>query len=568
MLKYIDELGIERTIAEVTDTSSFATIETLESVNNELTAAVRRISNLGKHVGTFDTFAVLPYNVSAFLPLVPTVNDWISIRQDENNQNATTRYIIENIEPDGTITWSFDIVFVTDITGKMDIVPSANEGQIAIFDDNGQVTGANNDVLISSDSNNRLTIGSDGGLVSPIIPITDAVTPGIIRVQAGNGLNLGAGANSDRLEMNTVVADGNAGAMTGADKARLDGMEDGATANTAGDDTPLMNGTASPGDAGEFSRSNHVHPVDTGRAPAIVNTFTYVIDSNDALEAWANNDPGNDYSRVLIKSGTWTITRNLSGGTEAAPLAFLDISGGRTRTIIGESNSLISFVSTGATGDWVCGINSDSPSGIDYFFERVSVEISGDTNHAAFRMCSNFISCYGSGIGNFNNSGFRNCDNLTHCVAYSVGTVSNSGFRDCTNINNCTATTVNSGTGNNSAFRDCQYISRCNATATGTASNTGFRDCSNITNSVASCDGTTTNSGFRDCTGLVNCLGQATGPGTSGTGNFGFRDCRTGFGNRNGSTPSTTGTFSNCFMEQVTGSTAWANTAAGGYNLP
>ena len=507
MIKYIDELGNERTMAEVTDTSGFAVREDLESVNNELTAAIRNISNLGKHVGTFDTFSVLPYKASAFSPLVPTANDWINIRRDETQGNGTTRYIIDSIAGDGTIAWAFDIVYDTDVTGKMDLVPDASEGQLAVFDNNGQVTGANNEVLVSSDTDNGLTIGSDGGLKSSVVPV-------------------------------------------------------------ASDDYPEMDGIASPGDAQEFSRRNHVHPVNTDRAPANINTFTFVVDSNDALEAWANNAPGNDYSRVLIKSGTWTITRNLSGGTENEPLPFLDISSGRTRTIIGESNSLLSFVSTGTTGDWVCGINSDSPSCIDYFFERVSVEISGDTNHAAFRMCSNLISCYGSGIGNFNNSGFRNCDNLTHCVAYSVGTVSNSGFRDCTNLNNCTATTVNSGAGNNSAFRDCQYISRCNATATGTASNTGFRDCSNITNSVASCDGTTTNSGFRNCTGLVNCVGQATGPGVSGTGNFGFRDCRTGFGNRNGSTPSTTGTFSNCFMEQVTGTTAWANTAAGGWNLP
>ena len=56
------------------------------------------------------------------------------------------------------------------------------------------------------------------------VPPATATERGGVRVQTGNGLAFGAGANVDRLQMNTAVANGAAGAMTGADKAKLDGV--------------------------------------------------------------------------------------------------------------------------------------------------------------------------------------------------------------------------------------------------------------------------------------------------------------------------------------------------------
>ena len=197
MIKYIDELGNERTMAEVTDTSSFAVREDLENVNNELTAAIRNISNLGKHVGTFDTFSVLPYNVSAFAPLVPTVNDFANIRSDENNGNGTTRYIIDSIAGDGAIAWTFDIVYATDVTGKMDRVPSANAGQLAVFDDDGQVAGADTVAAIENetaareqaiDGLSRAMTEGDSNLRGRI----DEMPGSLISEDADNGVTLGS----------------------------------------------------------------------------------------------------------------------------------------------------------------------------------------------------------------------------------------------------------------------------------------------------------------------------------------------------------------------------------------
>ena len=63
-----------------------------------------------------------------------------------------------------------------------------------------------------------------------------------------------------------------AGFMAAADKAKLDGVAAGATANTASGATPKALGTATPGSLAGFSRGDHVHPkpspADIGAAAA------------------------------------------------------------------------------------------------------------------------------------------------------------------------------------------------------------------------------------------------------------------------------------------------------------
>ena len=85
--------------------------------DGELEAAIQGIGNMGKRAGTFDTFAGLPVNVSELAPKVPTVNDFANVRADETQGGATTRYVIDAIAVDGTITWGFDIVYSMDLTG-------------------------------------------------------------------------------------------------------------------------------------------------------------------------------------------------------------------------------------------------------------------------------------------------------------------------------------------------------------------------------------------------------------------------------------------------------------------
>lgn len=52
--------------------------------------------------------------------------------------------------------------------------------------------------------------------------------------------------------------------FTDSDKTKLDGIAEGATANTAGTNAPLMDGTANAGSSDAYAREDHVHPRDTG----------------------------------------------------------------------------------------------------------------------------------------------------------------------------------------------------------------------------------------------------------------------------------------------------------------
>jgi hypothetical protein len=214
--------------------------------------------------------------------------------------------------------------------------------------------------------------------------------------------------------------------------------------------------------------------------------FTFVIDSDADLAAWATNAPGNDYSRILIKAGTWTYNAPASnGGSLSAPLTAIDISDGRTLSVLGESGSLIVINHQSTATTHFCGIKGKINAENYCFFKNVQVQLSQNNNS-----------------GNSNGYGFYNCNNLTNCT----GTV----------------------------------------TGTGT---TGY---------------TVIGYGFYNCNNLTNCTG--TGTGTTGSSGYAFHTCRTGLGCKNKNSVNTS--FLSCYMEQSTGTTAWANTAAGGWNLP
>lgn len=53
-----------------------------------------------------------------------------------------------------------------------------------------------------------------------------------------------------------------------ADREKLGGVAEHATANAPSDDAPQMDGTASAGSSAAYARGDHVHPTDTSRAAA------------------------------------------------------------------------------------------------------------------------------------------------------------------------------------------------------------------------------------------------------------------------------------------------------------
>ena len=275
-------------------------------------------------------------------------------------------------------------------------------------------------------------------------------------------------------------------------------------------------------------------------------SYTFVIDSDAALQAWANNTSGNDYSRILIKKGGQDGRDYWLLNTSSA--IAIDISTGRTKSVIGESESKIVINNTGT--DSIIGVkgiltgifpNFTNP-GNDYFFQNVTLDISGDfgsSGSSAFSNCSNLSNCTGSSSGG---SAFSSCSNLSNCTGSSS---SGSAFSNCSNLSNCTGSSSGSG----GAFSNCSKLSNC----TGTNTNTS---------------GVNTHA-FSNCNGLFGCIASVanTGGGAGGAYAVGFNGCRTGFGNR-GTYVTTAGTYTSpSYMEQVTGNSVWANNANGGWNL-
>lgn len=103
---------------------------------NELKSSLNGLENLGQFVGSFETVGDLPDTIDEFTDIVPTINDFATVRND-TVKNGRTCYTIKNIE-DGAITWEYEYTYSEDNSGKMDKVPGATDF-VAIFDTNGNV---------------------------------------------------------------------------------------------------------------------------------------------------------------------------------------------------------------------------------------------------------------------------------------------------------------------------------------------------------------------------------------------------------------------------------------------
>ena len=280
-------------------------------------------------------------------------------------------------------------------------------------------------------------------------------------------------------------------------------------------------------------------------------SYTFVVDSNEKLVQWANNDKagGQDYTSVLIRKGEWTSTTGVNLTTAG------------TKVVVGEPSSKLVFNNT----EEGLYYGTPQPNKPDYYMRGVTVTVTaGSGNVCGFRSCTNLTNCSGTGSGTSYGYGFISCTNLTNCTGSGSGTGTGSalgsGFRSCTNLTNCSGT----GTGDSFGygFNSCANLTNCSGTGTGDSFGYGFTSCTNLTN----CSGTGTGTnggglGFRSCTNLTNCSG--TGTGTKGTG---FYSCNVVIGCRAGG-HCTTGVFQDCYASSSKTSTyACADTANGGFN--
>lgn len=299
-------------------------------------------------------------------------------------------------------------------------------------------------------------------------------------------------------------------------------------------------GSGSGGSSGGDDTSNTYH-------------YTFVVDSDEALANWANNDTskGQDYTSVLIRKDEWTSTVGVN----------LTATG--TKIVVGEAGSKLVFnnVEKGLYYD-------DAPSTPDYYMQGVNVEVTKDNWSGAkaygFYNCINLTNCAGTGTGISGTVarvyGFANCTNLTNCAGTGIGNsisdyvaVLSYGFNDCTNLTNCTGTATAVAVASEATLSSDCY---------------GFNNCTNLTNCTGTGTGTGTVAsggngfGFTNCTNLTSC----TGTGTGTTDGYGFILC-VAVSRCNAGAHCTKGVFINSYASSDHNDTyECADTADGGFN--
>jgi hypothetical protein len=299
-------------------------------------------------------------------------------------------------------------------------------------------------------------------------------------------------------------------------------------------DTGLQGPKGDKGDKGEQGESG-------------VPQFTYIVDSDAALAAWATAAPGNDYSSVLIKPGDW---RSDVG---------VDLTAASTRVVVGMPDSLLTFTSEhGLKYDEIPSSNEHRMEGVNVDCLSTTGSVCGlrccvnltschvtatsATGATGFDQCENLLRCMGVGNGGSNSGfGFFQCANITEC--HGVGTGNGFSFHACENLMSCTgAATANSDTRTGYTFHGCNNLISCTCTGTGTGH--GFHDCKNLT----SC--TCTGVGYNNCSNMVSCTGTS------------FHHCRGMLLNQK----DIDGVYEYCYVSAAGSGAAPADTAEGGWN--
>jgi hypothetical protein len=299
--------------------------------------------------------------------------------------------------------------------------------------------------------------------------------------------------------------------------------------------------------------------------------FTYVVDSDEALNDWADNVEGNDYSCVLIKSGTWTCTKNLN------------LTNCGTKVVIGEVGSKLVFN---------LDISSVSSSGISYsvfpdnnefFMFNVHISVSRQANVIGFNGCINLYNCSVEANG-VRAVGFYKSENLINCnaVANATGTEYGVPFYYCNGVQNCIGS-VTSETGHAMAYSNCEKLNDCKVkdlqSNEGTAY--GFHSCKVLSGCSIENDGINNSiQGFCNCEKLHGCKSVAKGisegyafkgcdnvVSCEGSGGYAFYEC-TGVLICLATNNTIAKQYNSCSnLGSYNASYAYANTPNGGFNF-
>jgi len=128
-------------------------VEYVDAVVAAIKEKFRKIDNLGLYVpgpytlresendlNPVEGYVPLPNNADCVdLDGRISLNDFATVVVKKGEEVQFYRYVVSNVALDGTLSWVRDIRYDTDITGLMELVPNAGEGNVAVFGSNGQV---------------------------------------------------------------------------------------------------------------------------------------------------------------------------------------------------------------------------------------------------------------------------------------------------------------------------------------------------------------------------------------------------------------------------------------------
>lgn len=296
--------------------------------------------------------------------------------------------------------------------------------------------------------------------------------------------------------------------------------------------------------------------------------FTYVVDSDDALNDWAENKAGNDYSCVLIKSGSWTCTKNLN------------LTNCGTKIVVGEADSKLIF-NISETSIATAILYSELPEIAEHFMFNVHVMCNRAGNAIGFNLCVNLYNCSAE-VNGGRASGFYKCENVINCVAKCNATESeySASFYFSNGLNNCIAyATAQEGTAY--GFSKCEKLNNCKVAELSSnvkvcAFNTcnvcvgcsfendvtypavnGFFGCKKLFACISVGNGNTEGYAFYGCTYMDAC---------EASGNYGYYNC-SGIKNCIAKTTTTAKAYNtSANLGDYNASYAYANTPEGGFN--
>lgn len=207
--------------------------------------------------------------------------------------------------------------------------------------------------------------------------------------------------------------------------------------------------------------------------------FTFVIDSDESLSEWANNDrsKGQDYTSVLIKKGEWHCTIPEKGTVDnkgdVINVAYIDILAVGTQYIYGESGSKLILESPYTVPVYTVGQSMYMVYGLAGYNIADGTGVTADdiAMLRRFRMCNVNIECTGEShyfagcVMLFN---LFNCNvDMVSGGGYPISTV---GYEQCYNITCCSGSAIcdarsegdtEANAGGVAVTSDCYSVSKC-----------------------------------------------------------------------------------------------------------